>query len=211
HPLTWVSPSESPDKWGVARLLPGQSEYCIKSWTNHRSYPLEIHRQDGNTAVKFLLSGAKTPEIYSLNTLFFENWYKYQEHVLHTGETIDFIQVFSLYIGDAGAICLLHASFKFLPRSRKEVAAFSRTIQPVIGDAQFAIRAAGQRPLPGCANVQDGIAVDIRSLRGARLEKDTVQVAAGERWGSVYEFLKPHGLGVNVGYPHLDHPYIWDA
>ncbi|KAK7753780.1 hypothetical protein SLS62_004145 [Diatrype stigma] len=84
---------------GVERvLLPGEDEYCIGAWVNHRSYPLELERQDeGNTIVKFLLSGARTPEPYELNTLFFENWYKYQDHVVKTGGKIDLIQVLSTF------------------------------------------------------------------------------------------------------------------
>ncbi|KAI0886386.1 uncharacterized protein GGS22DRAFT_128161 [Annulohypoxylon maeteangense] len=81
-------------------LLPGQDEYCIESWANHRSYPLELERQEGRTVVKFLLSGAKSPEVYELNTLFFENWYKYQEHVVRKGGKIDLIQALSTF--DAG-------------------------------------------------------------------------------------------------------------
>lgn len=67
------------------------------------------------------------------------------------------------------------------------------------GDVQFAIRAAGRQPLPGCANVNDGITVDLRSLKGLHLEDDQVQVAAGQDWGSVYEYLEPHGLAVTGG------------
>ncbi|KAH9995153.1 FAD-binding domain-containing protein [Xylariaceae sp. FL0662B] len=87
----------------------------------------------------------------------------------------------------------------FLPQSKEEVAAFVRTIQPFVGDVQFAIRAAGRQPLPGCANVQDGITVDLRSLKGIDLRDGRVRVAAGELWGSVYEYLKPRGFGVTGG------------
>ncbi|KAI4604064.1 hypothetical protein KJ359_000191 [Pestalotiopsis sp. 9143b] len=88
----------------------------------------------------------------------------------------------------------------FLPRSKDEVAAFIRTIQPFVGHVEFAIRAAGRQPLPGCANVEDGITVDLRSLKGVELQADgIVRVAAGENWGSVYEYLESHGLGVTGG------------
>ncbi|KAI1360158.1 hypothetical protein F5Y08DRAFT_343948 [Xylaria arbuscula] len=87
----------------------------------------------------------------------------------------------------------------FLPESKEDVAAFVRSIQPFANEVKFAIRAAGQQPLPGCANVEDGITVDLRSLRGLHMQDKIVQVAAGERWGSVYEFLEPHGLGVTGG------------
>ncbi|KAI1747786.1 FAD-binding domain-containing protein [Xylaria castorea] len=76
----------------------------------------------------------------------------------------------------------------FLPESKEDVAAFVRAIQPFAAD-----------PLPGCANVQDGITIDLRSLKSIGIQDKVVQVAAGERWGSVYEYLEPHGLGVTGG------------
>ncbi|KAI1645180.1 uncharacterized protein F4817DRAFT_318106 [Daldinia loculata] len=80
-------------------LSPGSPEYYIGSWVNHRSYPISIPLQDGVEKVKFLLSGAKTPEPFQLNTLFFENWYRYQENVLSTGKRIDLIQILSTFDG----------------------------------------------------------------------------------------------------------------
>ncbi|KAI1267560.1 hypothetical protein F5Y18DRAFT_443308 [Xylariaceae sp. FL1019] len=85
-------------------LLPGQPEYRIKSWKDHRSYPIDADRQKGVTLVKFLLSGAKTPEVYGLDLLFFENWYRYQEHVVNTGGSFSLIQVLSTF--DAGGTYL---------------------------------------------------------------------------------------------------------
>lgn len=93
----------------------------------------------------------------------------------------------------------LSPSCIFLPRSKEEVAAFVRTIQPFVGDVQFAVRAAGRQPLPGCANVQGGITVDLRLMKGIDIRDGHVQIAAGELWGSVYEHLEPHGLGVTGG------------
>ncbi|KAI1400393.1 hypothetical protein F4819DRAFT_368116 [Hypoxylon fuscum] len=75
-------------------------EFCIEEWANHRSYPLEPSRQDGSKVVKFLLSGEKTPSVFQLNTLFFENWYKYQDETIRTNKKISLIQVLSTF--DAG-------------------------------------------------------------------------------------------------------------
>ncbi|KAI1342849.1 FAD-binding domain-containing protein [Xylariaceae sp. FL0016] len=63
----------------------------------------------------------------------------------------------------------------------------------------FAIRGAGQRPLEACANIHDGITVDLSRLRGINLNPDTntVFVAAGEHWGAVYGKVQAAGLGVN--------------
>ncbi|KAI3317935.1 FAD-binding domain-containing protein [Xylariaceae sp. AK1471] len=87
----------------------------------------------------------------------------------------------------------------FLPKSKEEVASFVRTIGSFANDVQFAIRAAGQQPLPGCANVQNGITVDLRDLKGIEAQDGQVNVAAGELWGSVYKYLEPLGLGVTGG------------
>jgi FAD/FMN-containing dehydrogenase len=87
----------------------------------------------------------------------------------------------------------------FLPRSKDEVAAFICAIGPFVGDVEFAVRAAGRQPLPGCANVHGGITVDLWSLKGIHVQDGQVHVAAGELWGSVYEHLEPHGLGLTGG------------
>lgn len=87
----------------------------------------------------------------------------------------------------------------FLPRSKEVVAAFVRMIQAFVSHVQFAIRAGSRQPLPGCANVQGGITVDLRLLKGVHVQDGHVQVAAGESWGAVYETLEPHGLGVTGG------------
>lgn len=87
----------------------------------------------------------------------------------------------------------------FLPRSKEEIAGFVRAIEPFVGHVQFAIRAAGRQPLPGCANIDKGITVDLRYLKGIFVQDGHVQVAAGELWGSVYGHLEPHGLGVTGG------------
>ncbi|KAI1176641.1 hypothetical protein F4777DRAFT_587736 [Nemania sp. FL0916] len=90
-------------------------------------------------------------------------------------------------------VCIL------LPQTSEEVVTFVKTIQPFVGHVEFAVRAAGQQPLPGCANVSGGITIDLRNLRGLDLQDDMVRIAAGERWGDVYKFLEPHGLGVTGG------------
>ena len=76
-------------------LKPEDGRFDIKAYMNHRSYPIDLARQDdGNTVVKFLLSGAKTSSTFELNPLFFENWYKYQDEFVVNGANIDLIQVF---------------------------------------------------------------------------------------------------------------------
>ena len=93
-------------------LKPEDGRFDIKPYMNHRSYPIELARQDdGNTVVKFLLSGAKTNSTFELNPLFFENWYKYQDEIVVNGASIDLIQVF----------CVSEPHFRLLaaPRGRE--------------------------------------------------------------------------------------------
>ncbi|KAI1648242.1 uncharacterized protein F4817DRAFT_314867 [Daldinia loculata] len=49
------------------------------------------------------------------------------------------------------------------PRSKQDVAAFVRAIQPFAskGDTKFAVRGGGQQPAPSCANIQNSITVDL--------------------------------------------------
>lgn len=88
----------------------------------------------------------------------------------------------------------------FLPKTTNDVSTFLVTIKPfaVSGDVAFAIRGAGQQPLPGCANIEGGVTVDLCLLTGIDLNLNTgmVSIAAGERWGAVYEKLHDHGLAV---------------
>lgn len=82
-------------------LSPGDGPMSIKPYVNHRSYPLELERQnDGDTVVEFLLSGEKTDSVFELNPVFFENWYKYQDDVVVHGAKIDLIQLFSVCCPD---------------------------------------------------------------------------------------------------------------
>ncbi|KAK8070565.1 fad binding domain protein [Apiospora hydei] len=89
----------------------------------------------------------------------------------------------------------------FLPKSKDEVSAFLKHAGPraLSGEAPIAVYGAGCQPLPGCANVQDGITVNLSLLRGIDIDEGRVSIAAGERWGAVYEELGKKGLGVAGG------------
>ncbi|KAL2787110.1 FAD-binding domain-containing protein [Aspergillus keveii] len=83
----------------------------------------------------------------------------------------------------------------FQPKSTEEVSQFLQTVTPL--KAPFAVRGAGQQPLPGCANIQDGITLDLGLLTGVEVKDNgSVSVGAGARWGSVYEALDGKRLGV---------------
>ena len=90
----------------------------------------------------------------------------------------------------------------FQPSTRNDVAGFMNIIQPYItGGVQIAIRAGGNQPFAGAANIAGGITIDLRSLQGVTLgsTKQSVSIGAGESWGSVYEKLAPSGLAVAGG------------
>ncbi|KAL4861667.1 hypothetical protein BDV12DRAFT_179916 [Aspergillus spectabilis] len=83
----------------------------------------------------------------------------------------------------------------FQPRSSAEVSQFLKALVPL--KASFAVRGAGQQPLPGCANIEGGITLDLGLLTGIEIKDESVLIAAGERWGAVYEALESEGLGVS--------------
>ncbi|KAI0415869.1 FAD-binding domain-containing protein [Xylaria grammica] len=89
----------------------------------------------------------------------------------------------------------------FRPKSADEVSTFVRTIRPfaLSGQAPFAIFGAGQQPALGCNNIQGGITFNLSLLTGISVKDETVSIAAGERWGAVYETLDLLGLSVAGG------------
>lgn len=65
----------------------------------------------------------------------------------------------------------------------------------------FAIRSGGHASQPGAANVENGITIDLRSLKEVKLYKkgDVVSVGPGALWGDVYDILDKRGLAVLGG------------
>ena len=68
-------------------------EIRAEPWANHRLYPPATGKGDGEAVTRFLLSGGETKEVYRLDTLFFQNWYGYQDEVVMRGAKVDLIQV----------------------------------------------------------------------------------------------------------------------
>lgn len=87
----------------------------------------------------------------------------------------------------------------FRPKDKHEVSKFLQITQPYTcsGDAKFAVRGGGQQPTHACANIQDGITLDLGLLTGIEIKDSSVSIAAGERWGAVYEKLLPLGLATS--------------
>ncbi|KAI9784389.1 MAG: hypothetical protein M1816_000860 [Peltula sp. TS41687] len=108
-------------------LAPEDGKVCVRPWTNHRLYPAPNDDGDGATPIttRFLLSGEQTREMFRLDTVFFQNWYGYQDQVVMEGKRMDPIQVICMF--DAGGSYL---SFPWwVPFSRS----LSRAVGIVVG------------------------------------------------------------------------------
>ena len=72
-------------------------EVVVKPWKYHLLYPvLDDGRRDGEGRMKtcrFLLSAEETGETLKLDTVFFQNWYGYQDDIVVRGAKMDLIQV----------------------------------------------------------------------------------------------------------------------
>ena len=95
---------------GCDRILgPGDGQVRVEPWTSHRMFPPPLQegsKEDGEHTggtTRFILSGGETAELFRLDTVFFENWYRYQDEVVMGGGSMDLIQ-------------LLCVGCKFLPR-----------------------------------------------------------------------------------------------
>ncbi|KAI1767901.1 hypothetical protein GGR53DRAFT_50344 [Hypoxylon sp. FL1150] len=86
---------------GRERVLgPQDGEVAFPPWTNHRLYA-PLGDDGGDLEVtKFLLSAQNTEELFRLDTVFFENWYAYQDQIVVKGEKVNLLQVMSMF--DAG-------------------------------------------------------------------------------------------------------------
>ncbi|KAL2171199.1 hypothetical protein VTG60DRAFT_3510 [Thermothelomyces hinnuleus] len=87
------------------------------------------------------------------------------------------------------------------PTSAEQVRTLVAALRPHAGTTAVAVRGGGHTPFAGSANVQGGITIDLRGLKGVTLsaDKSTVEIAAGETWASVYAELEKHGLTVAGG------------
>ena len=67
--------------------------------------------------------------------------------------------------------------------------------------AKFAIRGGGHTPWAGSANIDDGVTIDMRSIRQITVNEDKtiVSVGAGAIWGDVYQRMDALGLAVVGG------------
>jgi FAD/FMN-containing dehydrogenase len=84
------------------------------------------------------------------------------------------------------------------PSTVQQVQDLVKALRPRIlaGDCKVAIRGEGHTPFAGSANIQDGVTIDLRGIKGITLsdDKETVEIGVGETWTSVYTELEKHGL-----------------
>lgn len=89
------------------------------------------------------------------------------------------------------------------PTNTKDVALILSTLNQLrrVEKVQLAIRGGGHTPFAGSANINGGVTVDMRSIRGIEISHDrkTTSIGAGEQWGNVYRKLDAVGLSVSGG------------
>ncbi|KAI1409849.1 FAD-binding domain-containing protein [Hypoxylon sp. FL1857] len=68
-------------------------------------------------------------------------------------------------------------------------------------ESQFAFRSGGHMPVPGAQSLDDGVMISASLFNTNNLSADgsIASIGPGQTWMDVYQWLAPHGLGVNGG------------
>lgn len=87
---------------GVSILTPADGEVCVQPWVHHRLYAVaddlsQAAADEGGEPIRFRLWGQETDKVSRLDTIFFENWYGYQDEIL-AGKSIDLVQVLTVLV-----------------------------------------------------------------------------------------------------------------
>ena len=112
-------------------------EVCVEKWVGHRLYPPPRMSEEGRAVggeegeggkggkeggeegeiTKFWLWGEETQEAYQLDTVFFQNWYGYQDEVVKKGGGMDMMQVLCVrvHVLSSPLPAFLSSSFSFSP------------------------------------------------------------------------------------------------
>ncbi|KAL1981629.1 hypothetical protein VTN96DRAFT_2401 [Rasamsonia emersonii] len=91
-------------------LSAADGEFCVRPWSSHCLYPPVQFFVGGDSTIRFLLAGQETSRLFRLDTIFFENWYGYQDEVVLRGRrSLDLIQVMCMF--DAGGSYLSFPSW----------------------------------------------------------------------------------------------------
>ncbi|KAI4218278.1 MAG: hypothetical protein L6R36_009038 [Xanthoria steineri] len=85
---------------GVERVIGvADGEVRFKKGKHHRLFP--HFGGEGDKKTVFVLSGEESKEVFQLDTVFFQNWYGYQDQFVREGKGPSLVQVMSMF--DAGA------------------------------------------------------------------------------------------------------------
>ncbi|KAI9168054.1 Bifunctional solanapyrone synthase [Paramyrothecium foliicola] len=85
------------------------------------------------------------------------------------------------------------------PADAKDVAAILAVL--VKDGTKFAVRGGGHMPVPGAANIDDGVLISLKKMRSMEMvDGDKIaKIGPGLRWYEVYDFASSYGVGVSGG------------
>ncbi len=85
---------------GVERVIGAKDgEVRFQKGEHHRLFPhfgREGGGEDGEKKTVFMLSGEESGEVFQLDTVFFQNWYGYQDRFVKEGRGPSLVQVMSV-------------------------------------------------------------------------------------------------------------------
>ena len=89
-------------------------------------------------------------------------------------------------------------AFIVQPTSSQDVGSLMKALYPHLlkQKVSLAIRGTGHTPFAGAANVEGGVTIDLRGIKGVKLDKEKgeVEIGIGETWGNVYTELEKDGM-----------------
>lgn len=89
------------------------------------------------------------------------------------------------------------------PTTSKDVSLAIRSLSVLhaVSGCRFAIRGGGHTPFAGSANINNGVIINMQSMKGVKVNSDQslVSVGAGETWGDIYMKLDDQGLSTTGG------------
>lgn len=93
----------------------------------------------------------------------------------------------------------LSPSCVFEPSSKEDV---SGALAILVQDGtKFAVRGGGHMPIPGAANIDNGVLISMSNMKTMQLARNNsiAQLGPGLRWLEVYDWISSYGLGVIGG------------
>jgi FAD/FMN-containing dehydrogenase len=93
--------------------------------------------------------------------------------------------------------CLASPLCVFEPKSAEDVAGALRVLENT--NTKFAVRSGGHMPVPGAADIADGVLITLNKLDTTELVGSTARIGAGLKWWEVYDWLYTEGLATAGG------------